>query len=154
MLADNVTSILNSQITQTPARETSTELGKEDFLLLLVKQLANQDPLDPMDNAQFMSQLAEFSALEQSINLNESFSQFLQFQELTQASTLIGKQIIAIQGTNDGYFSVTGVVDQVIALEGKVVLHLKDGTEVFLESVVSVEGSTDSDATDSDGSDS
>jgi len=139
MLANEVASILNSQVTQTPSRNPDTELGKEDFLLLLVKQLSNQDPLEPLKNEDFMGQLASFSSLEQSINLNDSFTQFLAFQQLTQASTLIGKQVIAFVNTEDGVVPVTGVVDQVMMLDGKAILHLSNGNEVSLESVVSVQ---------------
>lgn len=48
---------------------SSSALGKQDFLNLLVSQLANQDPLNPMDNQQFASQLAQFSSLEQMTNI-------------------------------------------------------------------------------------
>jgi len=147
MLAYEVSNILNSQITQTPARDFKTELDKEAFLLLLVKQLANQDPLDPLGNEDFMGQLAQFSALEQSMNLNDSFTQFLSFQQLTQASTLIGKQIIAFVDTPEGYMPTSGEVDQVMMLEGKVILHLTNGQEVALESVVSVEAALSEDGT-------
>ncbi len=47
-------------------------LGKDDFLRLLTTQLANQDPLDPMDNTAFVSQMAEFSTLEHMMNMSES----------------------------------------------------------------------------------
>ena len=48
----------------------SSELGKDEFLKLLVTQLQNQDPLNPQDDTQFISQLAQFSALEQMTNMS------------------------------------------------------------------------------------
>ncbi len=50
------------------------ELGKTEFLNLLVAQLKNQDPMNPMDNQQFIAQLATFSSLEQLISINKAVS--------------------------------------------------------------------------------
>ena len=76
MLAYDIANLLNSQVVQTPPRDLGGELDKEAFLLLLVQQLGNQDPLDPMTNEEFVSQLALFGSLEQEMNLNASFEQF------------------------------------------------------------------------------
>ncbi|NLP37833.1 MAG: flagellar hook capping protein [Firmicutes bacterium] len=56
------------------------ELGKDAFLQLLVTQLRYQDPLNPQDNGAFIAQMAQFSALEQMQNLNESMNQLLKLQ--------------------------------------------------------------------------
>ncbi len=142
MLASEVASLLNSQAVQTPTRDATTDLDKEAFLLLLVKQLGNQDPLDPMSNDQFVSQLAQFGTLEQQMNLNSSFEQFLSFQQLTQASTLIGRDVICLVPSADGTVAVKGTVEQVMAIGGGVYLRLSDGSEVDLSTVVSVEPGT------------
>ncbi len=89
------------------------ELGKDDFLQLLVAKLKNQDPLNPMDDAAFIAELAQFSSLEQLHNLNEALSSsldldYLQMQTInnTMATSLIGKEIkasysdIYLVGTN------------------------------------------------------
>jgi flagellar basal-body rod modification protein FlgD len=74
-------------------------LGKDDFLKLLIAQMKNQDPLDPMKGTDFAAQLAQFSSVEQLANINDNLSQSLNANQLlTQAisnalaATLIGKQ--------------------------------------------------------------
>ncbi len=97
-------SALNSGVmsaAESGSKPTTNELGKDSFLQLLVAQMANQDPLEPMDNSQFLAQLAQFSSLEQMQNI----AQGMQLLALTQtASTnsqmvnLIGKRVMA-EGT-------------------------------------------------------
>lgn len=78
----------------------NASVGKDDFLQMLIAQLKNQDPLNPMDGTQFASQLAEFSSLEQITNLNENVktsidANYLLSQSInnTMTATLIGKDV-------------------------------------------------------------
>lgn len=80
-------------LTESNSTRNTGGLGKDDFLQLLVTQLKNQDPLDPMKNEQFVAQLAQFNSLEQMLNLNKSFSQMLSLQQLTQAAGFIGGNV-------------------------------------------------------------
>jgi flagellar basal-body rod modification protein FlgD len=76
-----------------------SDLGKDDFLNLLVAQLQNQDPLNPMDSTAFTSQLAEFSSLEQLANVNENLEYLQMYQSSinnAQAVSFIGKNIDAL----------------------------------------------------------
>ena len=74
-------SVVNNTIRQTMLEDLNKpktvnkngDLGKDAFIQLLVTQLQNQDPLDPVDDKEFISQMAQFSALEQMQNLNGSF---------------------------------------------------------------------------------
>ncbi len=77
-------------------------LGKEDFLKLLVAQLRYQDPLEPMEDQEFVAQLAQFSSLEQLQNMNDSLSQNVEWDMVmsqtinnTMATSLIGKEVVA-----------------------------------------------------------
>lgn len=78
---------------------SSATLAKDDFLMLLVAQLQNQDPLSPSDPTEFTAQLAQFSSLEQLTSVNENLAQMIQdsnnSQELEQLSafSLIGRQV-------------------------------------------------------------
>jgi len=82
-------------------------MGKDDFLRLLVTQLSYQDPLSPVDNQEFIAQTAQFSALEQMQNLNESFKSLMQIErQVSRAISLgfVGKQV-KIQS---GFFELKG----------------------------------------------
>lgn len=72
------------------------ELGKDEFMRLLITQLENQDPLSPTDNTEFIAQMAQFSSLEGITNLNSTVEQFatsLQSTQALQASTLVGRSV-------------------------------------------------------------
>ena len=83
---------LSSAVGTAAASGLSDALGKDDFLKLLVTQLKYQDPLTPMDNTEFVAQLAQFSSLEQMQNLNDNFEQMMSAQQLVQMSQLIGME--------------------------------------------------------------
>lgn len=97
-------SIISPIVNQTGGTQTtgSKSLGKDDFLQLMITKLRYQDPLNPMDDADFIAQLAQFSTLEQMNNIAEGIStsnqwSFLQMQSInnTMAAGLIGKDIKA-----------------------------------------------------------
>ena len=74
------------------------KVGKEDFMNLLATQLKNQDPLDPAKNDQMLAQLAQFSSLEQAVQMNERLAMLEVGQSAglnTQVTGLIGKQVTA-----------------------------------------------------------
>lgn len=95
----SVTSSVLSQYSSssTGSTDSTSSLGKDDFLQLLVTQLNNQNPLDPQDNGEFVSQLAQFSSLEGMDNLNTSMDSLLstyQSSQALQASALVGASVI------------------------------------------------------------
>jgi flagellar basal-body rod modification protein FlgD len=80
-------------------------LGMQDFMKILLTQLTYQDPLKPMDNQQFIAQMAQFSALQQTEALNEKIDQLISTQASLQAVGLIGKTVTV--GTANGTVSGT-----------------------------------------------
>ena len=88
-------------------RTASQELGKDDFLKLLLAQLANQDPTSPMENTQFIAQMAQFSSLEQMTNMSTEFTKLANMLNSSEAVNVIGKTVdIDVAGQ-----LVSGVVD-------------------------------------------
>lgn len=82
---------------QKQSNKTGTSnLGKDDFLKILMTQLQNQDPLNPMQDTEFISQMANFSSLEQMTNLNNSMDSFIkqeQQNQFMQSALMIGKTV-------------------------------------------------------------
>ncbi|MBR6153275.1 MAG: flagellar hook assembly protein FlgD [Treponema sp.] len=74
-------------------KTTTQSLGKDDFLKLLIVQMQNQDPTDPMDNTEFIAQMAQFSTLEQMTNLNSSFEQMSSILTSNSAVGTLGKTV-------------------------------------------------------------
>src|SRR3979411_2237468 len=77
--------------------DKTKSLGKQDFLKLLMAQLQNQDPMKPMDDTQMIAQMAQFSALEASQQLNATMQTSNNMQTVLQAGALLGKYIQANQ---------------------------------------------------------
>jgi flagellar basal-body rod modification protein FlgD len=91
-------------------------MGKDDFMKLLIAQLKNQDPLKPMDDKEFITQLAQFSSLEASEKMTKQMEELTGSQMLVQAATLIGKQVTAKLENGD---VVSGTISQVKMISGQ-----------------------------------
>ncbi|MBU1105476.1 MAG: flagellar hook assembly protein FlgD [Candidatus Riflebacteria bacterium] len=114
----------------TTTRTPKSELGKEDFLKLLTAQLSNQDPMNPMEDTEFISQMSNFSTLEQMTNMNKSLDAFLKTfntNSQTQAMMYLGTTV-TVQSA-DMEAAVTGVVDMVGFKDGTP--FLKVGEQAF-----------------------
>jgi flagellar basal-body rod modification protein FlgD len=77
----------------TSSSTAASSVSLQDFVRILVSQLNNQDPLKPMDNQEFVTQLAQFTSLEQSRQLNQNLEALLSVQSTTQSVGLIGRTV-------------------------------------------------------------
>ncbi len=111
MSTSAISSISNSDYTSA-TRETGSELGMNEFLELLSAQLANQDPLEPMEDTEFIAQLAQFSSLEAMSEMSAAFIK-------TQAYSLVGKSIFAQTNIDGVTTQLEGVVSGVVSQEGE-----------------------------------
>ncbi len=106
---------------------------QQQFLKLLVTQVQNQDPLDPVKQEDFIQQLAQFSTLEGIENLNVKFGDMLALQQLTNGAQLVGK---SVRFSDDGGTSV-GRVDEVASTNNRLVLTVS-GKQVPIDNVLAV----------------
>jgi flagellar basal-body rod modification protein FlgD len=100
---------------------TSADI-RSDYLKLLVTQLKNQDPLEPIGNNEMVAQLAQFSQLEQLENMSSTFQKVLLAEQFNQATDLIGKEISFRSA--DAAENVSGRVDSVELLEDAIVVNV------------------------------
>jgi flagellar basal-body rod modification protein FlgD len=96
----------------------------QSFLKLLVAQMKNQDPTQPMDGTAYVAQLAQFSNVEQSTLMNKKLDQILASSSLSQADGIIGRTVTSADG------KVTGVVESVKIYSDGMVAKLKGGAEL------------------------
>lgn len=108
------------------------QLGKNEFLELLVTQMKSQDPLEPMDNTAMIAELAQFSALEQMQNLNTKFESMRQDNAMAMSYMLSGQNVEL--NFVDGTAAVKGVVERVAWLSGKPYLTV-DGANYAMDNI-------------------
>lgn len=116
--------------TATPLQ--STALGQEDFLKVLLTQLTFQDPLKPLDNQQFIAQMAQFSTLEVTNQLNDRLDQLLTVQGSTQSLGLLGK---TVEITTSSGATQVGEVTTITFNQGQPLLTVRTATGAFLANV-------------------
>ncbi|MBQ9494515.1 MAG: flagellar hook assembly protein FlgD [Treponema sp.] len=87
-------------------RTVNHSLGKDDFLKLLIAQLQNQNPTNPVENTEFIAQMAQFSSLEQMTNMSTGFAKLANVFKASEAASMLGKTV----ELNIGDATTTGVV--------------------------------------------
>ena len=112
--------------TAQPASSSSATVDYNAFLRLLIAQLQNQDPLNPVDSTEYMAQLAQFSAVEQSIQVNQKLDTLLTSSALSQADALIGRTVTSAAG------DISGTVEAVNITSSGGVAVLDNGSELPL----------------------
>ena len=104
----------------------------QSFLKLLVAEMKNQDPSNPMDSTQYVAQLATFSQVEQSVQMNSKLDQMLQASAMAQADALLGHEITSADG------ATTGTVAEVKLTSSGLLATLTDGSQVAIGAGVTI----------------
>jgi flagellar basal-body rod modification protein FlgD len=119
-----------SAASQSPELQASS-ISQQDFFKLLVTQLSFQDPLKPIDNEAFIAQIAQFTSLEQTRQLNDRISTLLTIQSSTQAIGLIGRTVEVATATG----SVVGRITTLNFVQGTPFLTVQTNTGQFLNGI-------------------
>jgi len=112
---------------------TQASLDYDAFLKLLVAQMQNQDPLNPTDATEQLSQLASFSNVEQGIKMNQKLESMLTMSSLTQADAVLGRTVTSADGT------VSGIVKSVNVTDAGAVATLASGAKINLGDGIKIE---------------
>lgn len=150
-MADNTISTSNiwpnysTQNVQTAARKPVKELGKDEFLQILVTQLRNQDPMQPMQDKEFIAQMAQFSSLEQMMNMSKEMTSLRQSAGMVAA--LIGKEVSWMETTDTGVIDHSGVVTSVL-WRNNVQYAKVDNLEVPVDEILSISEPSDESETE------
>ena len=123
-----INGLINSGTQSTLPAQTGTgqQLGATAFLSLLTTELQNQDPLNPMDDTQSVTQLAQFQALQSQVTLADSFQSFQQSFSVSQAASLIGLTVAvntngsstSANSSSSSSSTISGVVTGVQVVNG------------------------------------
>lgn len=130
----DVASVLNTQAasqstgTQSGAATPSTTLDYNSFLTLLIAQMKNQDPMEPMASSDYVAQLATFSQVEKTVQTNQRLASLLNTGNLQLAESLIGRAVV------DSVSQVGGVVVAAKVVDSGVMVLLDSGQEFMVGS--------------------
>ncbi|UOQ47873.1 flagellar hook assembly protein FlgD [Gracilibacillus caseinilyticus] len=132
---------------QTQTRTTSSSLGKDEFLRILMTQLQNQDPLNPMEDKEFISQMATFSSLEQMMNMSSAIESLVVNQSVSpviQYSHLIGEEVEYYrldEETGEIAEPKEIVTSNVVAIseqQGYAVIELENGQKIYTDEILRI----------------
>jgi flagellar basal-body rod modification protein FlgD len=123
---------LAGQAAKTTATSSPQTVDYQSFLRLLVAQMKNQDPTSPMEATDYVAQLASFSQVEQSVQINNKLDSILQASTFAQAGGLIGKHITSADG------EVAGTIREVRLYSDGILAVLDSGEEIPVRAGVTI----------------
>ncbi|MCG7376927.1 flagellar hook assembly protein FlgD [Paenibacillus sp. ACRSA] len=140
-MANEIVSTNNTWPNYSAANKATTsaatkELGKDQFLKILITQLQNQDPMQPMEDKEFIAQMAQFSSVEQLVNISSQLKTLN--QSLGAVSGMIGREISWLSSNKaDNGTLRQGIVDSIVVRDG--VHYAKVGNdEIKLDEIIQV----------------
>ncbi|RKQ37488.1 flagellar hook assembly protein FlgD [Oceanobacillus halophilus] len=125
-------------------REPSPTLDKDGFLKILMTQLQNQDPTDPMDDNAMVEQMATLTSLEQVMNMSSAIETLVQSQVVSpviQYSHMIGKEVMYQQSDDQAESEKNTVKGNVVAVsqkEGLAIFELDNGEKIYADAVTKI----------------
>ena len=119
-----------------PSSSSSNTMGMEDFLQLLTTQIANQDPLEPMKDTEFISQMANVASLENQQKFTQSFTQFAESHSEVAAQAYLGRKVTIETDSGERKSSVAEAVER--SDDGQITVTV-DGKAYPIANIVRVE---------------
>jgi len=161
-VTDTITSIksqTNATNYEKNKANSNDTVNQDVFLQLMITQLQNQDPLDPMDNSEFLSQQAMFSQVSTMQEMNENLSTYgeallslnnsmLSSTTLSQAMNIVGKEVTATD-PDDPNSTITGVVDSVKVTDDGILFSV-DGKEISSDKIQKIGNKSTTSTTESE----
>ncbi len=126
-MTDSLNGLGSSPSVSTANAQHKATVNYDDFLQLLIAQLKNQDPTDPVDASEQLAQLASFSQVEQAIETNQKLDALLAGSNVTQAANYIGKYIESADG------SVKGIISSVKIYTDGLIATTSDGGKILVQ---------------------
>ena len=123
METGSITNTATQNNSQGKNNDALRDLNMDEFLQLMITELQNQDPLNPLENAEILQQISQIREIGATSRLTETLDAVLLGQNLTSASSMIGKTVEAL---SDDAKNVRGVVDKVTVTDGEPRLHIGD----------------------------
>src|SRR5699024_457568 len=124
-------------------RQPNQDLGKDEFIKILMTQLQHQDPLNPMEDKDFIAQMATFSSLQQMMNMTKSIDTLVNNQMVSpviQYSHMIGNEV-TYESVDDDTNEVSELTSKVVAVsqkDGWAILELENGEKVYADGVTQI----------------
>jgi flagellar basal-body rod modification protein FlgD len=142
--------LMLSNYQQTQKKTPSNNLGKDDFLKLLMTQLQNQDQSNPVEDTEFIAQMAQFSTLEQITNMNSTMERFIELQEQSQLISyhqFIGKdvnwhKVNELENGESEVIEGSGKIQSIQFYNENVLFILEDGTELYPANISQINKTT------------
>ena len=131
----------NYSASNKPIGSSDTTLGKDQFLKILIAQIQNQDPANPLQDTEFISQMAQFTSLEQMMNISTSLDRLN--NSIGLSSSLIGKSVAwEIQSTDDESVLKSGIVSAIALIDGEMFVVVGE-EEIALSRIIAVMNPSD-----------
>ncbi len=111
-----------------------SSLTSNDFMQMLIAELKNQDPTQPMDNSQLLQQLTQMQSMQSSVELNSTLTNLSNNQQVTAGAAFLGKQITGVNAQNQ---QVSGIATQVTVASGVTTLTIGNN-QVTLPNVTGI----------------